>query len=237
MVVFILVFALWFVLFLIPGRVLILCGGLGVFIGNLITKFSLTKKEKNNQSNNNPGAIPILLKNFFQSLPTDEDLRRVYFWESRRVGEEERKKQAEKKRTSRLKILWNAHWFGELQIKTTDNNMKNISSDPKVRVWVWEPIFAVIQGHRFVWWRSEKHFDEGDTPMGHIIFAGHSGLAGLSPLELRELQPHEILQVVNIFGRGNSGEQQKISLLLPHTDAKTIVENAVFHATNDTKRD
>lgn len=31
------------------------------------------------------------LENLFLSIPTDEDLRRTYFWEARRVGENERK--------------------------------------------------------------------------------------------------------------------------------------------------
>jgi len=101
---------------------------------------------------------------------------------------------------------------------------------------IWDPIFAILQGHRFIWWRSEKDFDDGNSPSGHIIFAGHSGLASLSPLELRELKKEEILGVVNIFGRGNK-EQQKISLLLPDNDAKEKFENAVILATSDAKRD
>jgi hypothetical protein len=32
------------------------------------------------------------LENLFLSIPTDEDLRRTYFWEARRVGEDERKR-------------------------------------------------------------------------------------------------------------------------------------------------
>ena len=32
------------------------------------------------------------LENLFLSIPTDEDLRRTYFWEARRVGENERKR-------------------------------------------------------------------------------------------------------------------------------------------------
>jgi hypothetical protein len=32
------------------------------------------------------------LENLFLSIPTDEDLRRIYFWEARRVGEKERER-------------------------------------------------------------------------------------------------------------------------------------------------
>lgn len=32
------------------------------------------------------------LENLFLSIPTDEDLRRIYFWEARRAGEKERER-------------------------------------------------------------------------------------------------------------------------------------------------
>ncbi len=32
------------------------------------------------------------IENLFLSIPTDEDLRRIYFWEARRAGEKERER-------------------------------------------------------------------------------------------------------------------------------------------------
>ena len=42
-----------------------------------------------------------IFENLFFSIPTDEDLRRTYFWEARRLGEREREVC-----TSFLKMLW-----------------------------------------------------------------------------------------------------------------------------------
>ena len=62
--------------------------------------------------------IPTRMKNFFMSIPTNEDLRRYYFWEARKVGEREREIWATKKRTGRLTKLYQAQWFGKLDLKT-----------------------------------------------------------------------------------------------------------------------
>lgn len=108
------------------------------------------------------------------------------------------------------------------------------------RHWTWETAFGLLEGHRFIWWRSEKHFDTGEAPLGRIFFAGHSGLAGLSPLDLKELSKEEIPFVVSIFGRGLQNElkeQQKITLLAPSSDAKQTLENAVLCASMDSKTD
>ena len=229
---FIATFCLWFILWLIPGRIIILVGGLYVFIDNFIQKF--WKKENvinmKNFENNEPAPIPIVCNNFLQSIPNDEDLRRIYFWESLRVGEKERKKYARTKRVSRLRVLWSAHWFGEMKIKV------NRESTNAKKTYFWDPIFAVVHGHRIVWWNNEKSFDDGKAPIGNIVFAGHSGLAGFSPLELRQFDKKEIEFMVNIFGRGDT-DQEKISLLLPDKESKSLIENAVLEATTDTKRD
>lgn len=111
-----------------------------------------------------------------------------------------------------------------------------MASPTSQRVWNWEPAFGLIEGHRFIWWRSEKDFDKGEAPLGQIFFAGHSGLAGLSPLDLRELSHGEIPFVVSVFGRGSQG-QQKITLLLPSAGAKSALENAVLNASMGSKAD
>ena len=73
-------------------------------------------------------------ENLFLSIPTDEDLRRTYFWEARRVGEKERNKFANAKRESRLEKLWKAKWYGTLALKvnkteqTTTTATNTISS-------------------------------------------------------------------------------------------------------------
>ena len=172
--------------------------------------------------------------NLFVSIPTDEDLRRTYFWEARRLGEREREKFAISKRQTRLEKLWKANWHGTLQLK--EKKPEQSSSTDSSRNWSWENAFALIEGHRFIWWRSEKHFDTGEAPLGQIFFAGHSGLAGLSPLDLRELAKEEIPSVVSIFGRGTQG-QQKLTLLASSSGVKDSLENAVLAASMDAKAD
>mmetsp|Transcript_13454 Transcript_13454/g.27682 ORF Transcript_13454/g.27682 Transcript_13454/m.27682 type:complete len:162 (+) Transcript_13454:910-1395(+) len=140
--------------------------------------------------------------------------------------------QAISKRKSRLDKLWKARWHDVIKIKEG----KTSSESPIKKSWSWEPIFALIEGHRFIWWRSEKHFDTGESPLGQIFFAGHSGLAGLSPLDLREFATEEIPFIVSVFGRGLK-EQQKISLLVGSADAKESLEDAVLSASTDAKSD
>lgn len=135
-------------------------------------------------------------------------------------------RQANTKRQSRLEKLWKAKWFGALELKEKKAEQSTTISS---RNWSWEPAFGLIEGHRFIWWRSERHFDTGDAPLGQIFFAGHSGLAGLSPLDLRELSKEEVPLVVSIFGRGPQG-QQKVTFLAPFSDVKDSLENAVLEA-------
>jgi len=157
----------------------------------------------------------------------DEDLRRTYYWEAKREGEKERRKLAAAKRESRLEKLWKTQWHGTLKIKR---------NDPDTSLWRWESAFALIEGHRFIWWKSEKHFDTGEASEGSLFFAGHAGLSGLSPLDLRELPTGDIPSVVSIFGRGQQG-QQKVTCLAPDPVAKQSLENAVIFASSDTKAD
>ena len=76
----------------------------------------------------------------------------------------------------------------------------------------------------------------GDAPLGQIFFAGHSGLAGLSPLDLRELSNEEIPFVVSIFGRSSHG-QLKVTFLAPCLDVKNSLESTVIQTSMDAKSD
>jgi hypothetical protein len=126
---------------------------------------SPTKKSKEKEGDHQPDPYLTRIINFFTSIPTNEDLRRYYFWEARRVGERERARLAEKKRTARLIKLWKASWFGKLEVKVPRTTTAN-------RSWEWVTVFAIIQGHRFIFWHSETDFDSGENPSGQIYFAG-----------------------------------------------------------------
>jgi len=228
---------LWIILALIPTRIIVLVGGMAQFAATFYTKFGSSdtnatlhkepsEKGLGSASSGNP------ITNLFCSIPTDEDLRRTYFWEAYRLGEKEREKHATAKRQTRLEKLWKARWHGALKLK--ENKLEQSTS------WTWQTAFGILEGHRFIWWRSEKHFDTGEAPLGQILFAGHSGLAGLSPLDLRELSKEDIPFVVSIFGRSlqkEQGGQQKITLLAPSSDVKDTLENAVLGASMDSKAD
>ncbi len=234
---------LWTVLALIPTRIVILIGGLAQFGATYYDKYVFQRKKKrievSSEDKKKSDASDVggnVFENMFLSIPTDEDLRRTYFWEARRVGEREREKYAMAKRQTRVEKLWKARWHGSLEMKEKKEDANLTQQSSARSSWSWKGIFALIEGHRFIWWRSEKHFDTGESPLGQIFFAGHSGLAGLSPLDLRELTKEEIPSVISIFGRGQQC-QQKITLLAPSLELKDSLENAVLFASTDAKAD
>lgn len=234
---------LWLFLQLIPTRWIIFVAGNSQFIMNFMTVYypqapsSSEGRDERNKDAEHCDPYMTRIINFFQGIPTDEDLRRYYFWEAVKVGEQEREILATKKRTARLTKLWKAQWFGHIELKAPNH----LASGDDKRRWEWRPIFAIIQGHRFIWWLSEKDFDEGENPSGQIFFAGHSGLAGLSPLELRELEQNEILHVVSLFGRDAMKTglqlQTKITMLCPDLTTKESLEKAVLTACLDNKNE
>jgi hypothetical protein len=107
-------------------------------------------------------SIMIWLANALQlqSIPTDEDLRKVYFWESRRVGEQECSKLTAEKRIARLNRLWRAEWYSTVNIRVQSARRNSMSS----KEWHWEHGFAVLLGRQLVIWRSENDFDDGEDP-------------------------------------------------------------------------
>ena len=65
--------------------------------------------------------------------------------------------------------------------------------------------------------------------MGRISLAGHAGLSGPSPLEIRELDSKEIHLVLSIFVRGLK-VQERVLLLLPSAESKEALETTVLEA-------
>jgi hypothetical protein len=162
--------------------------------------------------------------NGLRSLPTNEDLRRAYFWESRRLGSYENEKFASEKRMSRLRRLWKARWHSAVEILTSDDPAsKSTGGETRSH---WKSAFAVIEGRRFLLWESVVAFDSGELATGHVVFAGHAGITNPSPVEVREIPEEIVSRVVSIFGRG-SDEQQRVTMILPDANAKTTLEAAV----------
>lgn len=162
-----------------------------------------------------PSPVGIWIKNAFRGIPTIEDLRRTYFWESLRRGVREAEQFSEEKRGKRLKMLFRARWYSSIQILSSSGDR-------------WKTCFAIIQGHRFTWWSSVNDFDEGGKPLGSIFLSGHSGLATPSPLELKQLPSENLDRLVCLFGKGID-KQERLSLLTPSSAGKEELELAISH--------
>jgi hypothetical protein len=177
-----------------------------------------------NPEESKPSPLVRWIMNAIRGLPTDEDLRKTYFWESRRKGARETENNAAGKRLSRLQRLWIAQWYSSIKLRPQNVRRDSSSADSKASHW--ENVFAIVQGRRFLWWHSVREFDNGELPSGRIFLSGHAGLATPSPLEMREFSPEELKLVVSIFGRGTT-DQERVTLLAPDAKMKEKLEAAV----------
>lgn len=167
-----------------------------------------------------PIPLAVWVMNAIRGLPTSEDLRRTYFWESKRRGAQETESLAAEKRKSRMQRLWRVQWSGTVRMLVVVDD----------GLFEWRTVFAMIQGHRLLWWRSVGDFDSGVPPIGRLFLAGHVGLSSPSPLELREIRPEDVELVVSIFGSGS-----RVTILTQSIETKTDLEEAVESAvTNKT---
>jgi hypothetical protein len=155
----------------------------------------------------------IWIVNAIRGLPTSEDLRKIYFWESRRKGAQESESLSVAKRKARMKRLWRVQWYGTTRMLLL--NKKSDSSE-------WRTVFILVQGHRLLWWRSIHDFDNGIAPLGRLLLAGHAGLSSPSPLELREMNVEELDRVVCIFGSGS-----RVTLLTSTAETKVELESVI----------
>ena len=169
--------------------------------------------------------VAVWFMNAIRGMPNDEDLRKAYFWESRQVGAREMEKHAEEKRNSRLKRLWRAQWYSSVEILQKDDKGDDYS---------WQNAFALIQGHRFLWWQSANDFDRGEAAQGRIFLEGHAGLGTPSPLEMACIEKDNLSRVCTIFGRGID-KQKRVTLLAPAKEVKDQLESAVVFAISGKK--
>ena len=226
----------WVVFRLIPTRYIVLVTGVAQYGVTFVLRYgedlgieSKKEHQKNEGSEfvENAGksnSFMIKVTNALKSIPNNEDLRKAYFWESRQLGAETARKYALEKRESRLEKLWKAKWHSSMKILVQDVEIDH-RKQPKLNL---KPVFAVVQGHRFVWWDSVDEFDDGELPLGKVILAGHAGLGGPSPIEMRELdRESELPLCLTIFGRGSLG-QERVTVLLPDKRVKDDLENVII---------
>jgi hypothetical protein len=171
-----------------------------------------------------PSSSPfqIWIRNAARGTPTDEDLRKAYFWECRKLAAREIETQADAKRKSRLERLWRARWYSSvfLHIPAPNNSFQR------------RKVFAMIQGHRLLWWQSIHQFDHGEEPLGRIFLAGHAGVATPSPLELREIPKDDVNRLISIFGRGHQ-KQVRVTIVAPTYEVRCQLEQAVESAVSN----
>lgn len=176
-----------------------------------------------------PAFLQKWFLNGIRSLPTNEDLRRAYFWESRRLGSKENEKFASEKRVSRLSRLWKASWHSMIEIRSIDDTSIKVSGgNTKTH---WKSAFAVIEGRRFIFWDSVGAFDSGELAAGLVVLSGHAGITTPSPVEMREIPPEVVTRVISIFGKGSSG-QQRMTIVLPDSKTKETFEATVSEITS-----
>lgn len=214
---------IWIVTRLIPTRYIVLVAGIAQYGVTFVDRYGealgIQPKKEPTEKEKKPNPIIVKIKNALRSIPTNEDLRKTYFWESRKLGAEKARKYALEKRESRLEKLWKAKWHSSMKILVQDGKVFSL-----------KPVFAVVQGHRFIWWGSVDEFDDGELPLGKVLLSGHAGLGGPSPIEMRELDREKELPLcLTIFGRGSVG-QQRVTILLPDKSTKDELENVIIHS-------
>lgn len=252
------IFLIWLVLIIVPTRFLVLAAGVAKFGVTFLERFGkdFGLKPKPNASDaprrvesqqlqqmdrampkksSKPNPVAVWITNAIRSLPTNEDLRKAYFWESQRQGAHHMENFASEKRISRLEKLWKARWHSSVKILIQFEEREGNEYHHPTTFYRLEQSFAVVQGHRFLWWNTVQDFDGGELPAGKLFLSGHAGLGGPSPLEMKILSKDELPLCLSIFGRGGDG-QARVTMLLPDVDTKEALEIAVIDS-SDFKRD
>ncbi|KAL7572048.1 hypothetical protein ACA910_001699 [Epithemia clementina (nom. ined.)] len=223
-VVFSVMVIVWMALSIIPTRLLFLVAGLCQFAITLISRFfpptvsnkgshGTVQSDKPSPTKSS-SSIATWVSNAFMGLPSDEDLRRTYYWNTRRVVAHETLSRSTEKRNAKLTALWNASWHGPIEMIPSGSNQR-------------QSVFGVVEGDRFLWWKSTESFDQGEASIGQLLLHGHAGIATPSPVEMREARDGDLHRIVVIFGRGRAS-QQRIAILCQDSIERLRFEEAVL---------
>jgi hypothetical protein len=234
-VIFVLIIIAWMFFALVPTQALFLVGGVlqyaitfksrfGRFFNARTSPTNDTLRSSVREEDVGSSQYTTWIMNAVRGLPTDEDIRKTYYWESLRRRARLMEAKAEEKRSARLTRLWRAQWYSTIQVLTPTE----LDGFAKKKA------FAIIQGHRFLWWPSVLAFDHGDAPAGCIFLAGHAGLTTPSPLEIRTITASDLHLLTGIFGKGLD-KQEKITIITPQLTVKEQLEKAVEFAISSKK--
>uniref|UniRef100_A0A7S3H4W7 Uncharacterized protein n=1 Tax=Spumella elongata TaxID=89044 RepID=A0A7S3H4W7_9STRA len=193
--------AVWLVTILVPGRLIVLAIGLYEFF----FVFMPIPEGRNTM---------IRFGNLVQSIPNDDDLAQIYGTEKRAYAAS---KQAEWKHTEKsrkLQLVLDSPWHGLVSIKGSSSSSGHLAGSGEE----WVEVFLLLQGRRLVWWVSEEALDQGKMAAGQLLLCGHSGLAQVSPMDIRKFGGDS--RLIAVFGQDYVGRPQKLSILLQDSDSK-----------------
>lgn len=183
----------WLATVVIPGRFLILLIGLYQFL----FKFIPEPQEK---------TIAIKFNNFIQSIPNDDDIDRVYYWERKKFLNDQEVENTLKLQQSKLSLVYPVDWSGKVHIKCQGDDH-------------WERVFLVLQRKRLVWWSNETDIEDGKAFLGQLLLYGQiQGVMQPNYIDMRETGADDS-QIVVIFGRDALGTPIKCSVCHQHPQA------------------
>ncbi len=124
------------------------------------------------------------ISNYFQSIPNDDDLDQVYYWERKSLFEKQEYELQTKYKVSKNNLVLRQLWFGEVQLKHQS---------------VWLGAYLVLQGRRIIWWNKEEDVEDGKPPVGQLLLFGHTGITQASPVDVREVSGDDS-RLLTVFG-------------------------------------
>lgn len=140
----------------------------------------------------------IKFSNLIQSIPNEDDIDSVFYFERKAHQEAVEVARQGKLRSSRLNLVFPLLWSGDVHIKWVTEQ--------------WERAHLLFHGRRLAWWGKDSDIDEGKPCQGQLILYGHAGLMQASLVDVRETGA-DADQILVLFGRDCLTQPIKITVL------------------------
>jgi len=162
--------AVWVVTVLVPGRLIILAIGLYEFF------FVFLPIPEGRSS-------MIRFGNLIQSIPNDDDIAQIYSAEKKAFATAKQAEWRATEKSRKLELVLASPWRGRVCIKGSSSSSHHAGGLGDE----WAEVYLMLQGRRLVWWVSEDALDQGKVAAGQLLLCGHSGLAQVSPMDIRKV--------------------------------------------------
>ncbi|CAM9610591.1 unnamed protein product [Chrysoparadoxa australica] len=210
LIAYALIFVVWLVLLLIPGRYIVLLVGLYAFSAKLFPTPDAETAHIKLANRTHPPPFSTKLGNLMKSIPNDEDLRLCYRWETEAHEQAKQARARLQYQRAKLQALGlGCQWEGKVSSGGTDKHL-------------------VVQGHWIMWWGSTAELEEGRAAEGRLLLQGHAGVTSVSPLESRGVLNPELLLCV--FGRNTEGRPERCLFECKTLSEKNSLEQIVLQA-------